>query len=182
VTIAQIALNPSLTEPGVWRDDWAWGLPLIVLTVVIHVLGLGLMNLRTVQTFAGDKQHRHPTLVSVSLMGTVTLLATCLHAVEAAIWALCYEFLGSLPNFKTAMLYSLGAMTTFGNAGISLEERWRLMGAVEALSGWLLFGLTTAFLFGMIQKVWWRLAAEDPQKMTAVRSLLGVHVEKPHEG
>ena len=27
------------------------------------------------------------------------------------------------------------------------------MGSMEALNAWLLFGLTTAFLFGMIQKV-----------------------------
>jgi hypothetical protein len=45
-------------------------------------------------------------------------------------------------------------MTTFGNTAVNLEDRWKLMGAIEALSGWLLFGLTTAFLFGMIQKVW----------------------------
>ena len=28
------------------------------------------------------------------------------------------------------------------------------MGALEALNGMLLFGLTTAFLFAMIQRVW----------------------------
>ena len=28
------------------------------------------------------------------------------------------------------------------------------MGALEALNGMMLFGLTTAFLFAMIQKVW----------------------------
>jgi len=28
------------------------------------------------------------------------------------------------------------------------------MGALEAPNGWLLFGLTTAFLFAVIQKVW----------------------------
>jgi hypothetical protein len=27
------------------------------------------------------------------------------------------------------------------------------LGTIEALDGWLLFGLTTAFMFGMIQKV-----------------------------
>jgi len=37
---------------------------------------------------------------------------------------------------------------------VYLEDRWQLMGAIEALGGWLVFGLTTAFLFGMIQKVW----------------------------
>jgi hypothetical protein len=35
-----------------WRADWAWGLPLIVLTAVIHVSTLGLMNQRDVQVFS----------------------------------------------------------------------------------------------------------------------------------
>jgi hypothetical protein len=29
-----------------------------------------------------------------------------------------------------------------------------LMGALEALNGLILFGLTTAFMYGMIQRVW----------------------------
>ena len=38
-------------------------------------------------------------------------------------------------------------------------EQWQLMGALEAVNGMLLFGLTTAFLFAIIQKVWrWELA------------------------
>ena len=45
------------------------------------------------------------------------------------------------------MLYSLGAMTTFGNHDLALDAQWRLMGSLEALNGWILFGLTTAFLF-----------------------------------
>jgi hypothetical protein len=73
---------------------------------------------------------------------------------EAAIWAVSYQLLGARTDYKSAMLYSMGAMTTFGHAGVYLEDRWQLMGAIEALTGWLVFGLTTAFLFGMIQKVW----------------------------
>ncbi len=52
------------------------------------------------------------------------------------------------------MLYSLSAMTTYGHANRFLEDRWQLMGVLEALDGMLLFGLTTAFLFAMIQRVW----------------------------
>ena len=52
------------------------------------------------------------------------------------------------------MLYSLGALTTYGHASIFLAEHWRMLGALEALNGMLLFGLTTAFLFAMIQEVW----------------------------
>jgi hypothetical protein len=51
------------------------------------------------------------------------------------------------------MFYSLNAITSYGHHGLILEDRWRLMGAIEALNGWLLFGLTTAFLFGMIERV-----------------------------
>jgi len=154
MTVAQSVLNFQSATPGAWRTDWIWGLPLIVLTVVIHVLGLGLLNVKAVQVFARPHARHHPFSVFVLVMGTVTLLATALHGMEAAIWAVSYQLLGARPDYKSAMLYSMGAMTTFGHAGVYLEDRWQLMGAIEALTGWLVFGLTTAFLFGMIQRVW----------------------------
>jgi hypothetical protein len=52
------------------------------------------------------------------------------------------------------MLFSLGAMTTYGGSDVDLQKHWRLTGALEALNGIILFGLTTAFLFSMIQEVW----------------------------
>jgi hypothetical protein len=51
------------------------------------------------------------------------------------------------------MLYSLGAMTTYGHQNLYLQEHWRLIGPIEALNGSLLVGLTTAFLFWLIQEV-----------------------------
>jgi hypothetical protein len=36
------------------------------------------------------------------------------------------------------------------------------MGAMEALNGWLLFGLTTAFLFGVIEKIWLSSSGRPP--------------------
>ena len=52
------------------------------------------------------------------------------------------------------MLYSLSAITSYGHANLVLEKHWQLMGALEALNGMLVFGLTTAFLFGIIQRAW----------------------------
>jgi hypothetical protein len=51
------------------------------------------------------------------------------------------------------VLYSLNAITSYGHENLHLEDRWHLMGALEALNGWLLFGLTTAFLFAVLQRV-----------------------------
>jgi hypothetical protein len=49
---------------------------------------------------------------------------------------------------------SLNAITSYGHTELNLAPHWRLMGALEALNGWLLFGLTAAFLYGHIQRVW----------------------------
>jgi hypothetical protein len=144
-------LSSCFFMPTVWRADWEWGLPLIVITVLIHVLGLRMVNVKGVNLYTCERDKCHPTAVFALVISGVILFATCLHAVEAGLWAGCYMFLGAQPDFKSAMLYSLGAMTTYGS-GLRLDDPWRLMGAIEALSGWLLFGLTTAFLYSAIQQ------------------------------
>jgi MFS superfamily sulfate permease-like transporter len=152
--IAQAVISSVVVIPGSWRADWAWGLPLIVLTVVIHVLGLGLIAERAVSLSNRMVTRRHSTVVFVTVVGATTLFATCLHALEAGIWASAYSLLGALPDERSAMLYSLSAITSYGHETLQLKDRWQLMGSLEALNGWLLFGLSTAFLFGMIEKVW----------------------------
>ena len=52
------------------------------------------------------------------------------------------------------MLYSLSAMTSYGHENFELARNWQLMGSLEALNGWILFGLTAAFLFTIMQKAW----------------------------
>jgi hypothetical protein len=44
-------------------------------------------------------------------------------------------------------------MTTYGHEHFDLASHWQLMGALEALDGMILFGLTTAFLYGMIREL-----------------------------
>ena len=141
-------------NPTLWYADWAWSLPLIVLTVVIHVLGLGLFTDRAVPALSAMIARRHRTAAFIVVMGATVLLATILHGVEAMLWAAAYLALGALPNARSAMLYSLSSMTTFGHAHVYLQERWQLMGALEALNGIILFGMTTAFLFAAIHRTW----------------------------
>jgi hypothetical protein len=62
--------------------------------------------------------------------------------------------LGALPDNKSAMLYSISALTSYGHANLVLESHWQMMGALEALNGMLLFGLTTASMFAVMQKAW----------------------------
>jgi MFS superfamily sulfate permease-like transporter len=150
--ITQAAFNVLVANPFAWRADWAWGLPLIVLNVVVHVVGLGLVSRRAVALTMMAR--RRPVAVFVAVTGATTLFATCLHGIEGGIWAAAYWILGAFPDFRSSMLYSLNAITSYGHTNLSLEDHWQLLGSLEALNGWLLFGLTTAFLFAVIQKAW----------------------------
>jgi hypothetical protein len=151
------------TGLGTWTGDWAWSLPLIVLTVVIHVCGLAVIGESVVKSLGESVDRRGFMLKFALVMGGTSLLATVLHGFEGGIWAAAYRFLGALPDARTAMLYSISAMTSYGHASLYLKDRWQLMGALEALNGMLLFGLTTAFLFAMIQRVW-PLGSREPHR------------------
>jgi hypothetical protein len=107
-----------------------------------------------VSTMQNAAVRRRFASVFIAVIGGAALLATMLHGLEAGLWAAAYRGLGALPDNKSAMLYSLSAMTSYGHANLYLKDQWQLMGALEALNGWLLFGLTTAFLFAMIRDVW----------------------------
>ena len=138
-----------------WRSDWLWSIPLIVVTIVFHSYGLGLLSRGLLILLKDDRKKRLTHALSVFVVGGSSLCAICLHGLEALMWAFAYRVLGTLGgDRKGAMLYSISVMTTVGGTNLHLEQGWQLMGPLEALDGWILFGLTAAFLFALIQKVW----------------------------
>jgi hypothetical protein len=137
-----------------WDFNWLWSIPLILLTVTVHVFGLGYVAKRIVLDSAAPKDRRQFMFVFCTVVGTTTLLATLLLGFHATTWAIVYLALGAMPDLASAMLYSLSALTSYGHAELFLEKHWQMMGALEAVNGGLLFGLTTAFLFAAIQAVW----------------------------
>ena len=86
-------------DPAAWGANWAWGIPLIMLTTVVHVLGLGLISERIVRTLQHRMDHRRFTWLFAMAMSVVILMATLLHAFEAALWAIAYLLLGAMPNW-----------------------------------------------------------------------------------
>src|ERR1700756_5995313 len=73
-------------------------LPLIVVNVVVHVIGLGLINESVVRVLSGARERRRFMSTFALVMGVAALLATVLHGIEAATWASAYLLLGALPN------------------------------------------------------------------------------------
>jgi hypothetical protein len=153
MTIAPCLSSLFITESLTWGADWAWGLPLIVLTVLIHVFCLGIVRQWAFRATTYTILRRHQNAMFGVIVCGATLSAAALHGVEAGLWAIAYRFLDALHDNRSAMLYSLNALTSYGHATLQLDQRWHLMGAMEALNGWLLFGLSTAFLFSIVEKL-----------------------------
>lgn len=139
-----------------WEFAWVWSLPLVMLTIVVHVVGLGFITLTCMGILGRSDSHGRFIVRYCIILGAIAFFATAFHAFEAGVWALAYVRLGALPDGREAILYSLNAITSYGHADVFLDPRWSLMGSLEALNGIMLFGLTTAFLFAVIQTAWRR--------------------------
>jgi hypothetical protein len=97
---------------------------------------------------------RHVVAIQIGLIAAVGLLLAALHGMEAALWAAAYWWLGALNSPTDAILYSVNSMSTLGDSGLTLEPHWRLIGALEGMDGMLLFGISTAYIFAIMQTYW----------------------------
>jgi len=97
---------------------------------------------------------RHVLSINIGLIAMVGLLLAALHGIEAGLWAAAYWWLGALNSPAEALLYSVDSMSTRGAPGLVLERHWRMMGALEAMDGMLLFGISTAYIFAVMQGYW----------------------------
>jgi hypothetical protein len=133
-----------------WSYNWAWGIPLIVITVIGHSLALFAARHRIVVALASCYSDKSFSLAFALIIGAVVLYVTGLLAVEATLWAGVYVLIGAVSDVPQGMLYSLEAMTTFGHADVYLTPRWQFLGALEALNGVILIGLSTAYIFSLL--------------------------------
>jgi hypothetical protein len=89
------------------------------------------------------------TWMYVGLAGFIIVL----HLIEIAAWALLYGWQGAMPDFTTAAYFSAVTYTTTGYGDLVLPAEWRLVGAVEALTGILMCGWSTGFFFAVVGRM-----------------------------
>ena len=140
-------------------DNWVWGWALIALTITLHAAGAALMAFATLgirERLEGEKRLRSRQVfaITIGLIGSVGLLLAVLHGIEAAVWAGAYWWLGAVNSAADALLYSVDSISTRGASGLTLGRHWLMMGALEATDGMLLFGISTAYIFTVMQDYW----------------------------
>lgn len=145
--------------------SWGLGLALIVLTIAIHTTAVVLMaiGLEWRMRAGGPNPDRRRVIPTViAHIGAVALILAALHGLEGVLWALAYWWLGALDSFTQATIYALATLTTFEIPGLVLPPRFQMLSALQAVNGVLLFGISTAFLFAVIQVYWRRMLSHSP--------------------
>jgi hypothetical protein len=87
---------------------------------------------------------------SVAVMMIVTLVTAAAHLGAITLWAAAFLMCGEISTFDKAFYLSAQNYTALGYGDIILSERWRLLGPLEAINGLLLFGLSTALMFAVM--------------------------------
>jgi hypothetical protein len=155
---------------GGWEDTrldiWIWGLSLIALTVAIHVTGVTFMVFvqHNIRVRLESRNLRLARVLTIGILAIVAmaLLLGVLHLIEAALWAAAYLWVGALGSPEAAILYSVDSMATRGASGSMLQSHWQMLGALEAADGMLLFGISTAFVFTVMQFYYQHLVFRTP--------------------
>ena len=90
---------------------------------------------------------------NLTFIGCTTLLSLAGHFLEVTLWAFVFDVCGGVADFRAALYCSAGSYTTVGSGDIVLSSRWKLLGPIEATVGVLMFGISTALIFAVIQRL-----------------------------
>jgi hypothetical protein len=125
----------------------AWGL--MAFCVVVHAIGV-TSALRWLRARATS---RTPLWRWAWLFVILAGWMVFLHLVEITGWALLYVRTQAMPDLPSALYFSAVTYTTTGYGDLLLPNEWRLVGAVEALTGILMCGWSTGFFFAVVSRM-----------------------------
>ncbi len=111
-----------------------------------------LIRIQAQQSWQTNESFTFDTLVLI----TILLALFVGHLIQISIWALLFVQLNEFDHFQAAFYHSTVNFTSLGYGDVVMSERWRLLGAMEAANGVLMFGLSAAALFSAMNRLFSR--------------------------
>jgi hypothetical protein len=91
--------------------------------------------------------------IDVAIVALAMSIALVAHLIEIALWAVLFILCREFPDFGTAYYHSAVNYTTLGYGDLIMSPSWKLLGPMEAADGMLMFGVSTAIIFAIIQRL-----------------------------
>jgi hypothetical protein len=90
------------------------------------------------------------------IISIVLLLLFIGHLIQIGIWASLFIYLDEFSDFVTAFYHSTVNFASLGYGDIVMSEEWRLLGALEATNGVLMFGLSSGTMIAVMTNLFSR--------------------------
>ena len=126
------------------------GVSAVVCTILIHALAVGA-TINFVRYERTNRRAGTGVWIDLAIVVLVISFAFVAHLIEIALWAALFIICGEFQEFGIAYYHSAVNYTTLGYGDLILTPSWRLLGPLEAADGTLLFGVSTAMVFAVIQ-------------------------------
>ncbi len=91
--------------------------------------------------------------VDLRIVATAMALALIAHLIEMGVWAVLLVLVGEFQEWGVAYYQSAMNYTSLGYGDIVMSPPWRMLGPFEATNGLLMFGVSTAMIFALIQRL-----------------------------
>ena len=121
-------------------------------TVIIHALAL----MPIIYFVRYEIRHGRAGVLfwrDVGIVAAATVVALAAHLVAVTTWALVFTLCGEFSQLAPALYHSGMNYTTLGDSDKVMSPSWRLLASLEAANGMLMFGVSTAMLFAVIQRL-----------------------------
>ena len=130
----------------------AIGLLMMVVTTAIHA-GFTVVTLKRLRLFL-QPHDVGSQLSRFYAMGSAVLWMFAGSLVEVGLWAGLFVMLGAIAGAEPALYFSTVTFTTLGYGDVVLDPQWRLLASIEAATGIIMFGWTTAVVLAVVQRVY----------------------------
>lgn len=127
----------------------------VIISMSIQVVFVVMMIRYLIRVMGNENlKVRAPGFVfEIIVISMVLLMLFAGHMAQISIWAMLFINMGEFEDFLTAFYHSAVNFSSLGYGDIVMSERWRLLGALEAANGVLMFGLSTGTILSVMNRL-----------------------------
>ncbi len=118
---------------------------------IVHALGIIAIT-KSLRLGTMDLSGHKLDLEAFWILVGFSISIFALHLLEIGLFAAFYHYVATM-SVDTALFYSASAYTTLGQPSVEFPVKWRLVGAIEGLVGFLLIGWSTTLFVTDINKL-----------------------------
>ena len=129
-----------------------WGSLVLGICTMVHLIVLmgWVKSLRWFQASSAALFIKKSQVIVIASALVGIILA---HTLQVWMWAASLIALGALESFSDAIYFSIVTYTTVGYGDFTLGPDFRIFGAMASVTCLLGFGISTAFLVGLLEKM-----------------------------